>query len=289
MRADRVAELVGEPLARLDPVPGGDICRAYRGRLVAGGSVFVKTRDHAPAGFFAAEAAGLAALAAAAEEAGGAPVPQVRAVGSDVLVLEWMDAGPADAAAAERLGRGLALTHGAGAPAFGSLDGPGWIGTLPLPPGPWATWPAMWVEGRVLPFLRLAVAAGAIGPRDAADVEAAVGDLTRLPGADEPPRLLHGDLWSGNVLWAADGRPRLVDPAAQGGHRETDLAMLALFGCPHLQRLLAAYAEVASLSPGWRDRVALHQLHPVLVHAVLFGKSYGQQAGRLARQVLRLG
>jgi fructosamine-3-kinase len=92
----------------------------------------------------------------------------------------------------------------------------------------------------------------------------------------EPARL-HGDLWAGNVLWSANG-PVLVDPAAHGGHRETDLAMLALFGLPHLGRVLAAYDEAWPLDEGWRDRVPLHQLHPLLVHAALFGGGYGRQA-----------
>ena len=97
----------------------------------------------------------------------------------------------------------------------------------------------------------------------------------------EPPARLHGDLWSGNVLWTADAAV-LIDPAAHGGHREADLAMLALFGAPHLERVLAAYAEAAPLADGWRDRVLLHQVHPLLLHAVLFGGGYGAQAVRAA-------
>jgi fructosamine-3-kinase len=77
-----------------------------------------------------------------------------------------------------------------------------------------------------------------------------------------------------------------VDAAVHGGHRETDLAMLALFGLPYLDRLLAAYQEEWPLTIGWQARIALHQLHPVLVHAVLFGGSYGAHAGQLARAVL---
>jgi len=90
-----------------------------------------------------------------------------------------------------------------------------------------------------------------------------------------PPARLHGDLWPGNVLWSADGTAYLIDPAAQGGHRETDLATLALFGgAPHLERLLDGYQEVWPLAEGWRRRVPLHQLHLLLVHTALFGASY---------------
>jgi fructosamine-3-kinase len=98
---------------------------------------------------------------------------------------------------------------------------------------------------------------------------------------DEPSARLHGDLWSGNLMWTADGAV-LIDPAAHGGHREADLAMLHLFGAPHLERVVAAYDEAAPLAEGWRERVRLHQLHPLLVHAVLFGGSYGPQAVAVA-------
>ena len=93
-------------------------------------------------------------------------------------------------------------------------------------------------------------------------------------------------LWSADGAGSADGA-WLIDPAAHGGHRETDLAMLALFGCPHLDALLAAYDDVAPLAPGWRDRVALHQLFPLLVHVVLFGRGYAGQAVAAARTALR--
>jgi fructosamine-3-kinase len=77
------------------------------------------------------------------------------------------------------------------------------------------------------------------------------------------------------VLWGADGHGWLIDPAAHGGHRETDLATLALFGgAPYLDRILAAYAEVYPLMPGWRERFPLHQLHLLLVHTALFGGVY---------------
>ena len=84
-------------------------------------------------------------------------------------------------------------------------------------------------------------------------------------------------------MWTASGAV-LIDPAAHGGHREADLAMLALFGCPHLERVVEAYAEAAPLADGWRERVALHQVHPLLLHAVLFGGSYAAQAVRAARR-----
>ena len=122
----------------------------------------------------------------------------------------------------------------------------------------------------MLPYLRLAVDAGTLSGTDARLVESAAARAADVAGPDEPPSRIHGDLWSGNVLWSG-GSGWLIDPAAHGGHRETDLAMLALFGAPYLDRILGAYASQAPLAPGWRQRVPLHQLHPLLVHVVLFG------------------
>jgi fructosamine-3-kinase len=112
--------------------------------------------------------------------------------------------------------------------------------------------------------------------------------LAELAGPPEPPARLHGDLWSGNVLWGAQERAYLVDPAAHGGHRETDLAMLRLFGAPYLDRVVAAYTEGAAaagrpLADGAADRVGLHQLFPLLVHAVIFGGGYLGRAVDVAR------
>jgi fructosamine-3-kinase len=94
---------------------------------------------------------------------------------------------------------------------------------------------------------------------------------------------IHGDLWSGNVLWTPEGAV-LIDPAAHGGHPLTDLAMLALFGLPHLDVVLDAHAEAAGLAPGWRDLLGLHQLHPLAVHAASHGPSYGDELVAIARR-----
>lgn len=135
------------------------------------------------------------------------------------------------------------------------------------------------------PFARRAHALGSLTDH-ALDAVLAVCDRLRSGELDDghPPGRVHGDLWSGNVIWTAGGAV-LVDPAAHGGHPETDLAMLQLFGLPHLDRVLAAYDEAAPLTDGWRERVGLHQLHPLLVHAVLFGPSYGVGAERAALSV----
>jgi fructosamine-3-kinase len=109
------------------------------------------------------------------------------------------------------------------------------------------------------------------------------GRIGEVGGPAEPPARLHGDLWGGNVLAGADGRPWLIDPAAYGGHREIDLAMLRLFGGAS-ERVFAAYEEVSPLAEGWRERVELWQLFPLLVHAVLFGGAYVESVRRVARR-----
>ncbi len=279
--ANRVEALLGTTVVATTPVAGGDICTSTRLRLSGGRSVLVKTRPNAPADFFAAEARGLEWLGAAE----GVGVPEVLAAETDCLILAWVEAGRPTPEAAEQLGRGLAVTHGSGAPAFGA-EQDGYIGILPLPNRPAPAWPEFYATRRILPYLKVARDRDAISTSDAADVEAVVGRITELAGPEEPPARLHGDLWSGNVVWGQEGLTWLVDPAAHGGHRETDLAMLALFGLPQLQRVLDAYDEQMPLAEGWQERVGLHQLFPLLVHACLFGGGYGARAGEAARSLL---
>ncbi|MER7083057.1 fructosamine kinase family protein, partial [Saccharopolyspora kobensis] len=207
------------------------------------------------------------------------------------LVTEHIAEAAPTAAAAEQLGRGLADLHAAGAPAFGAAppDGPvdAWIGLAPMRNETAPDWPAFYATHRIEPYLRKAVDSGVLSTADGSVISQVCADIDRLAGPAEPPARLHGDLWSGNVHWGND-RAWLIDPAAHGGHRETDLAMLHLFGCPHLDRIVAAYEENRPLAEGWRDRIALHQLFPLLVHAVLFGTGYAAQAVRAARSALRI-
>jgi fructosamine-3-kinase len=270
--AEALAGALGRAVVDLRPVAGGDLNDAYAARLADGETVFVKTRAGAAPGEFATEAEGLHWLAAAH----ALRVAEVLAVGDDWLALRWIERGRLDAAGEEELGRGLAALHRAGAPAFGGPR-PLRLGPLELPNEPTGDWPSFYAQRRLLP---LAARAGL-----ADDVERVCARIAELTGPPEPPARLHGDLWSGNVLAGADGRPWLIDPAAYGGHREVDLAMLALFGTPS-PRTLAAYDEVWPRAEGHEDRVSLHQLFPLLVHAVLFGGGYVASAQAAARRCL---
>ena len=269
--------------------------RAYRAILALAGmrqtgrvETIAKRRGDVPDGFFEAEAAGLAWLAAP----GGVRTARVHAVGPGWIELERVDEVRPGRDAAEAFGRDLARTHAAGAAAFGARpdgwNGPLFIGRRPMPAAAEARWGAFYARDRVLPFLDLAEEIGDVTATEAELVRRACDVIAA--GAfddDEPPARIHGDLWNGNVLWSADGVV-LIDPAAHGGHRETDLAMLALFGCPFLEVVIAAYDRAAPLRPGWVERVPLHQLHPLAVHAAGHGRGYGIALAEAAEAVLDL-
>lgn len=279
---------LGGPVDRARRVAGGDINEAWQLRLADGSEAFLKTRPDARPGEYELEAAGLAWLG---EPAGGLPVPAVLAVvdenGSRGLVLEWVEEGRLGGGGEEELGAGLARIHAAGADGFGVLP-PGApevqlsFGGVELPsgPGPGVPWAEHYGQ-RIEALAQEARDSGRLDERSAAAVASAIARLGELCGPEEPPARVHGDLWSGNVFAAADGRPWLIDPAAHGAHREIDLAMLRLFGSIS-SRTLAAYEEVLPLAPGHEERVSLWQIQPLLVHAILFGGSYGAAAGRAA-------
>jgi fructosamine-3-kinase len=213
------------------------------------------------------EAAGLRALAAV----DGPAVPAVILVEPDLLVTTWVEPGPRTPGHEEALGRSLARLHRSPWPVWGG--GSSWIGACPVGPHEWPDAVAFYGS-------RLLELAGRCGRERS--VAALVDRLPELlpPGG---PALLHGDLWWGNVLWGADGRPWLIDPSVHGGHPEEDLAMLGLFGAVP-ERLLRAYGEVRPLEPGREERVDLFRLVPLLVHTVLFGGGYGAQADAVIRR-----
>jgi fructosamine-3-kinase len=250
---------------------------------------FVKRSSGAPAGFFACEAAGLQWLSAAD---GGVPCARVIEYGDASLTLGRLERATPTRAAADEFGRRLAHTHDAGADAFGSppdgWTGPGYFGPLhhpmPMSLAGHDRWGAFYARERLAPMAERA--APALSPATRAAVDAVIsrceaGDFDD----DDAPARLHGDLWCGNVMWTPDGAV-LIDPAAHGGHRETDLAMLALFGCPFLDAVLDGYQSHRPLRDGWQARIGLHQLYPLLAHVVLFGGDYARQTHEAAASTL---
>jgi fructosamine-3-kinase len=268
------------PLAAVEELTGNEATSVHR----LGGTVYeveLADGDLVVAKWHSAPTAVLAEAKSLEWIGEEVPVPSVRRHNANWLVIEQIEPGrPGDA---EALGRGLAALHRSGAPAFGSPppDGPAdaWIGLAPMTNVPMDSWSSFYATQRIEPYVRQS-------GLDPADFDAVCARLDELNPV-EPPARLHGDLWSGNVHWATDGRAWLIDPAAHGGHRETDLAMLQLFGCPLLDRVLGAYNEVYPLAGGWQKRVPLHQIWPLLVHTVLFGGGYAGQAMSAARAALR--
>jgi fructosamine-3-kinase len=254
-------------------------------------TVYVKRNPAAPPGFFACEAAGLQWLAAAAK---GARCAGVIAVDDTSLTLERLQTARPASVDAMAFGRALARTHDAGAEAWGTppdaWTGPGYFGPLAQPlPMSYTThrrWGGFYANERLEPMVWRA--RGVLSPATVADLENVI-KRCRAGGFDDEdaPARIHGDLWSGNLIWTAKGVV-LIDPAAHGGHREADIAMLHLFGCPHLNAVVDGYQQVHPLGSGWRDRLPLHQLYPLLAHVVLFGAGYARQTHAAAVAALNI-
>ncbi len=249
---------------------GGDVAESFRIDLDDGRRLFAKTHRSPPAGFFSTEAAGLEWLRAADAVA----IPQVVACsdGPPFLVLEWITEGRSRAGTEAELGRALADLHRRGAPSFGREDRRS-TGSRGLPNEPCETWVEFYATQRLMPLARLATDSGALASEAIRQLESVAARLADLGGPPEPPARLHGDLWAGNRLVDDHGTSWLIDPAAHGGHREFDLAIMRLFGgfgadCH------AAYADSHPLAEGWEDRIPLHQLAPLVVHAIKFGGGY---------------
>ena len=277
--AGRAEQLLGSSVISTAPVAGGDVSSAVKLRLSSGRTAFLKTLTQAPPSFFEREAAGLRWLA---EVDDGVATPDVLAVDADCLILGWVETTRPGQDAATAFGRALARTHLSGAEMWGAEDD-GYIGRLPLGNQPLPTWAEFYVERRITPYLRVAVDKGLVNAADADVVERAAARVGEIV-PDEPAARLHGDLWNGNVLWGQEDRVVVIDPAAYGGHREVDLAMLTLFGLPQLPHVMAAYDEVAPLGDDWQDRLGIHQLFPLIVHACLFGGGYGARAAKIAQR-----
>lgn len=266
---------------------GGDVAESFRMRLDDGRVVFAKTHHRPPPGFFTTESAGLAWLLETATVA----VPTVLAVSDGtvdrppMLVLEWVEeavrrAGVDDAA----FGRALARLHRAGAPSYGRADRRT-TGSRALPNEPCDTWVEFYASQRLVPLARLAADGGALPDATLAAIETVLDRIADLGGPAEPASRLHGDLWAGNRLVDRSGRSWLIDPAAHGGHREFDLAMMRLFG-GFGDNCFAAYDDEFALADGWQRRVPLHQLAPLIVHAIKFGGGYAAATQRALDAVL---
>lgn len=245
---------------------------------------FLKESQNAPPGFFACEAAGLTWLSVR----GGPRVVRVLDVSATHLELERLEPVAPSREAARSFGEALARLHDAGADAFGASP-KGWCGDgffgpldqpLPMVSGRYERWGAFYADCRMSQVRDLLTLRTRLSPQLAADLDRLIAALRDGTWDEEPPARVHGDLWSGNVMWTSDGVV-LIDPAAHGGHRMTDLSMLELFGLPFLADVRAGYASAHPLPNPWPDAVELHQLYPLGMHAVLFGGEYLPRFARL--------
>lgn len=270
--------LLGSDVVAWKPLVGGDVATTMRLVLSDGRTVVAKTHHDPPPGVFVTEAESLRWLNAAQ----AVNVPEVVAVqdGSApnapgptaLLVMTWVEAVGWGVADEEGFGRQLATLHRSGAPTFGRLDRRPTT-SRQLPNDPTDTWTGFFAEQRLRPLARQAHDAKALTPQVITDIERIVDRLERYAAGNQPPSRLHGDLWAGNRLVDSAGRSWLIDPAAHGGHREFDLAMMRLFG-GFGEAVFAAYAEAWPLADGWQERVILHQLAPLITHAMKFGGGY---------------
>jgi len=265
-----VAEITGSSIATSQPLGGGDVAASYRVELDDARTVFAKTHANPPADFFDTEARGLEWLRAADALA----IPQVLGVSDDppLLVLQWIDEAQRRPLDDEAFGAGLAALHHVGANSFGRSDRRT-TGSRGLPNEPCDTWADFYATQRLLPLVQLAADSHVYHHAQLRVFESVADRLDVVGGPIEPPARLHGDLWAGNRIVDRAGVSWLIDPACHGGHREFDLAMMRLFG-GFSQAVFGSYEHVAPLASGWEERVELHQLAPLLVHAIKFGGGY---------------
>ncbi|RME07342.1 MAG: ketosamine-3-kinase [Anaerolineae bacterium] len=260
------------------PVGGGCINNGVLLKTEAGQTFFLKTNAAAPADMFAREAEGLAALA----RAGGPRVPRVYLVGRDFLLLEDLAPQGRRADFWELLGRQLAALHNCTAERFGFAHD-NYIGSTPQP-NPWTEdGYDFFAEHRLLYQARLGRERGLLSSTDLRRVERLCGRLRELV-PPQPASLIHGDLWSGNVISDAEGNPALIDPAAHYGWAEAELAMTALFG-GFPQAFYRAYAEARPLEAGYRRRFPVYNLYHLLNHLNLFGRGYLGQVQAVLRML----
>lgn len=243
---------------------------------------FVKTNEQSFADAFAAEADGLEALGRA-----GVRVPTPVALGAHGayawLAMEYLELHPGNETGFEMLARALATVHSSQGEAYGWSRN-NHIGATPQRNSRTADWSRFWRDERLLPQLQLAAANGHGALANSGERLCARLD-SLLRGHQPAASLLHGDLWSGNASFLADGTPVLFDPAVYYGDAEADLAMTELFG-GFSGRFYAAYREIRPLDPGYSTRKILYNLYHVLNHANLFGGGYAAQALRMMEQLL---
>ncbi len=272
------ARLLPAPILRVERVGGGDINEACR-LTTDQGSFFLKhNQKPEAASMLEDEARGLELL----RQAGTVRIPEVVGSGKTedgaFLLMEFIDSGRASREGWQAFGRALARLHARPQPYFG-LDHDNWIGSLHQGNQACQSFISFYIEQRLQPQLDMALRANRLNQTDAEGFEKLYAALPhRLP--NEPPALIHGDLWSGNYLFDPHGQAVLIDPAVAYAHREMDLAMSKLFG-GFDTAFYQAYHHTYPLEADWEDRMEIYQLYYLLVHVNLFGGGYAGSVRRI--------
>lgn len=266
-----IEKWLGVSLLEVRPLSGGDINQVFRLCLANSKDFVLKlnSKDHYPE-MFEKEAAGLRLL-----ESAGCRVPRVEmsfVEGShQFLILEFIEEGRSGSTSWEGFGRQLATLHLKTNDTFG-LEHDNYIGSLDQLNKRTENWIDFFISNRLEPLIRKASERNLLRGDHLKGFESLFSRLPQLI-PEENPSLLHGDLWSGNLMFDKMGEPVFIDPAVYFGHREMDLAMTRMFGGFN-ESFLVSYNEIRPLEKGWEERIELHNLYPTLVHLVLFGSSY---------------
>ncbi len=275
---------LGKDVLAFAPVGGG--CIANAGRLdVLNATLFLKWSDGEAAHTFVPEGEGLRALEASETSL---KIPEVRAARTSTdnapgfLVLEWIEQGAKGRTYWNELGRGLAEMHRHTSDSYG-FESDNFIGRLPQRNGMRALWPEFFREERLAPQVALARSQERWRAGWDEPLEALFRRLDELLPSQPHASILHGDLWSGNILATAEGQPAIIDPAVYYGHREADLAMTHLFG-GFAGEFYDAYKEAWPLEAGYDKRRDIYNLYHLINHLNHFGSSYAGQVERILKR-----
>jgi protein-ribulosamine 3-kinase len=264
------------------PVDGGSINEAYQLYGADGARYFLKLNESRHLPLFVAEATGLKIIAATNTVRVPAPITHGNTDEQSYLVLEHLEL--SSRGNAKRLGEQLAVLHRCRGNNFGFLQD-NFIGTTPQPNAWAADWVTFWRKHRLGFQLKLATENGYGGSLQSLGEKLLDALPAFFTGYTPQPSLLHGDLWSGNHAFLADGTPTIFDPAVYYGDRECDLAMTELFdGYP--AEFYAAYRAAYPLDPGYTTRRELYNLYHILNHTNLFGGGYARQAEQMMHRLL---
>lgn len=275
--------------------------RYYVKKASMNNAVYKKSRLYAPERFFECEGKGLKWLSEA-HKYGGPRVAEVFDWGNGYLNIERIDTHSATPMAAFEFGASLAHMHDYGAKYFGEApadyDGKCYFGPLSdpveMPTGTWSNVIDYLADGRLRPMVELGIARGELTQSDLDLTNEVINALPDLLGkaAEDKPARVHGDLWSGNVLWTKSSDSEhteavLIDPAAHGGHCEEDLAMLHLFGISYFRQILDGYQSVHPLKAGFEQRMIIWQLYPIAGHCVFFGGGYVSEYRNMCESLIK--